>query len=103
MLRKALTQVTTKPSDAEQIMEACQQLSQTNEQSNPIEKEVASWIDILETLGKRPEDVPPSSEISKLSTMQIEELWIRVGMIKETLSAVEIAQVNAEKTEKMVS
>lgn len=70
---------------------------------NTIKKEVESWIDILETLGKRPDDVPLSSEISKLSSLQIEELWIRVGMIKETLSPDEISHALIEKTEKSLS
>uniref|UniRef100_A0AC34FJA4 Uncharacterized protein n=1 Tax=Panagrolaimus sp. ES5 TaxID=591445 RepID=A0AC34FJA4_9BILA len=97
MLRKALTQITTKPAESEQIMESCQQVAQTNEQTNPLEKEVAGWIEILEILRKCPEDIPDYSEIPHLSPIQLEELWIRIGMIKETLSQAEITAAITEK------
>ena len=41
----------------------------------------------MESQGKRPQDIPDVSELPKMSAGQLEDLWIRVGMIKEALEA----------------
>lgn len=47
--------------------------------------ELKSWIAALEALERKPEDVPSVSEVDSLSKMQQEELWLKVGMVKETI------------------
>ncbi|KAE9549677.1 hypothetical protein FO519_007119 [Halicephalobus sp. NKZ332] len=101
MLRKPLSQADIKSSKAEKVMEVCHRLARHNETYNTLEQELKLWIEVLERLQKKPEDIPSPEEIGSLSTMQMEDLWLKVGMVKETLVEEEfkkvLDQIKAEK------
>lgn len=68
---------------------------------NTLEQELKLWIEVLERLQKKPDDVPSLEEVGSLSIMQMEELWLKVGMIKETIGEEDfkkvLDQIKAEK------
>uniref|UniRef100_A0AC34RI51 Uncharacterized protein n=1 Tax=Panagrolaimus sp. JU765 TaxID=591449 RepID=A0AC34RI51_9BILA len=85
MLRKPLSQADMKPAKADQVIKDCEILAKQNDSTNSLSNELKSWIAVLEALERKPEDVPSPSEVDSLSKMQQEELWIKVGMVKETI------------------